>query len=132
MKFFVAAAITLFTFQRLVSHAQDQAATVQDPAAAFRATVLNHQLYLREFNADDDIQARWIDGHLEVPAPSARSLAVFSADKIETRRDTVQLSGRRFILFRKNATELAISMNGEQVHIRIDLDKTDLASVLPN
>ena len=131
MKFFVAAAITLFTFQGLVSHAQDQAATGQEPAAAFRASVLDRQLYLRDFNADDDIKARWIDGHLEVPAPSARSLAIFSADKVETRSDSIQLSGRRFIVFRRNASELGISPYGEPVHIRVDLDKTDLASLLP-
>ncbi|HEY5329044.1 MAG TPA: energy transducer TonB [Acidobacteriaceae bacterium] len=107
-------------------------ATAQDAARTFHDAVVKHQLYLRSFSMDPHVRGHWdaATDTLVMDAPTAHSMAVFTAKSVKVKGSGVEIKGHIQIFLRDAAGHTGLSDQTDMA-IQLDLRGADLNAVLP-
>lgn len=98
---------------------------------AFRDTLVHRQLYLRDFNAEEDVHGAWDGASLQMQAPRYHAFAAFIPTAIEITQLHVRLHGTLQLAKRTSETQVLLAAETMPTTITIDVSETGPASVLP-
>jgi len=103
----------------------------KDAEKTLQSTLLKKQLFLRDFNADEDVRWHWENGSLVQTAPQVRTLAAVVVQSVKVKGNQIELRGERHSLMKKKDGSLFLSDPGSHVMLHVDLTGADGAAVLP-
>jgi TonB family protein len=104
---------------------------VKDGETRLRDAVMNKQLFLRGFSAEDTVRWRWDGGSLVLQAPKIRTLGVMTATSVKVKGNKVEIEGERHTLVHERDTKYGLFPGKERVSLEVDLKGADMATWLP-
>lgn len=108
-----------------------QAQSVKDGEKALRDAVLNQQLYLRGFAADDVVRWEWDGKTLVEQPPLAHMLGAFTATSVRVKKHSVEIRGDLRELIKEGDSTLKLSAGDDKMTIIAELHGADAAMLLP-
>ena len=98
---------------------------------AFRDSVLNQQLVLRNFSGETTVHAAWTGAQFELDQPKWRTFGVLQTRSVKMKGDEVQLQCERHVLARNGSDSLEPYSVVDSVYITVDLNGGDAGQLLP-
>lgn len=98
---------------------------------AFRDSVVNQQLVLRNFSGETTVHAVWTGNDFALDAPKWRTFAVVEVRSVKMKGEQIELDGDRHVMLWNDANKLAQYAVGDPVEISVDLHGGDAAQILP-
>ena len=98
---------------------------------AFRDSVAQQQLVLRNFSGEDKVHAVWTGTAMAFDQPRWRTLGILNVNSAKITHGELRLMCSRHVLMRDSNDKLALSDSMSTVEIDIDLKGDDPGQVLP-
>ena len=98
---------------------------------AFRDSILNQQLVLRNFSGEAKVHAVWTGTQFAVDAPRWHTFGVVQVLTVKMKGEQIKLDCDRHVVLWDEANSLARYPDGDPVEIFVDLKNGDAAQLLP-
>lgn len=104
--------------------------SAKDAENNFKTSLLQQQVYVRNFSADSVVNARWTGSGFELDEPGARMLSSVLVRSVRVKAKKVEIGGDRYFVTSDGGKVERRDLHSS-VKVVIDLGQADVATVLP-
>src|SRR5581483_2742928 len=107
------------------------AQSAKEAVNAFRDSLGNGQLVLKNFSGEEKVNARWTGSALELNLPRWRTMGVLTIDSVKLKGHTLVIRCARHVAVRDESDKIVLYQRPSEMTIEVDLGSADPATALP-